>query len=687
MSLVPSNIASSNSVLPTFLATPSSRGSIENSTVGSPTAESDSPSFSDVLQQSGSQEGQITSNQDQVTVEQETASVQTVENQVVEATTNIAFREFQQGDLPTTEVAPLARQIDAPSESAEVNQLTSSTELNEQDETDVAVTVAAATVVIQQAEPVAIPVDLPASSPAIDLTDEDLELELPGRYLSESEQQSQNSEESNQNDANPTGEEVFPAADVAVESVSELAIGPNQELQAESLQELRSSLEDAFGIQTNRNREADARVFVNRPRLQPQTVGSDGSASRTVSSSIITDTSSVSGLGQADSVVAQSGLVLESNVSNDQVDLPVTSPTLADVPTANVDRNTGATVDNPSVTTLGDRQLGSPSSVQTAEATAILQENQQQISLATSGVPASSAALNVVDRTQEVANSNVVDRTQEVANSNVVNRTQEVANSNVGVNSPSEGLLSGVGQVESSDRTGLKVNRVPSDALVNQAKFDFVNRLSQAEVVPSNEGPIGVNFESITTTAFTVESSEELPPESASVVDSDLDLLQQLLPRETSSVFGASVDTSVAREEESLSLPRQIAARAIGEAEVLETGDSSRFRIRLDPPELGSVLVELQKSASGTTITVTAAEPATQQLLQDSLQQLNQSDSDEASVFENLDFDLSNGDQGESPDHDSKKSQAVKIRISGGEAAKSDSKSDSQSPTELDFVA
>ena len=181
------------------------------------------------------------------------------------------------------------------------------------------------------------------------------------------------------------------------------------------------------------------------------------------------------------------------------------------------------------------------------------------------------------------------------------------------------------------------------------------------------------------------------PADTSPLVDSDLELLQQLLPRQASTPLGQLTESQLSRQQNSVDIAQQIAARSLSEAEVLNPGDSSRFRIRLDPPELGKLLVELHKTAQGTTVTVTAADPATQQLLRDSLQQLNQSHSDDAGIFETLDFDLATGDREGSHDQNRRKIQAEKIRIGRSQitegSASTDTNADIKTSTKLDFVA
>ncbi|MEP3482279.1 MAG: flagellar hook-length control protein FliK [Fuerstiella sp.] len=717
MSLVPSNTASSNSVLPTFFASPLAAGNGQNAAVNSPNAESDSPAFSDVLQQSGTQTDAVSSNQKPALREQSTSQDEVTGNPA--ATGSVVFGETAQTDPSATESISADGQTAVAFETSEVAQAIRFGKLDgndEQDDTDVT---ALAATVIQRTDGAATLLDSSEEPTAIDSADDDRESESVGQYLLQPERQSQNSEESSQNGINATGEETIAAARGASESDPKRGIVGSQQQQSESLQERRSSFENEFGIRSDPTRQAGTRASVNRPGLQQQAVSlnrralnqqqqlADSQTASSVrsdvtangSSATITAPTEVTAFDQANSVVGQSALATESGVAVDQVNLPVTSSSSVDGATgetatlggatvggATVGGTTldGATVDGAAVdgvaktSSISDQR--SEASVPAINGTGTVETTQQHAQLGASH--SSVAGENLTPPEQAAVETGV----EPVLASTVSPRTQKT-NSEVNEDSSSEKLQSGLEPVDSIDGVDRQIGRVSGEALASQVGIDSANRFNQAGLGQSGERPLSVDLEPVSANADHVDSQEELLTESTSAADSDLDLLQQLLPRETSTVIGQSVEADAVRQEESLSLPRQIAARVIGEAEVLETGDASRFRMRLDPPELGSVMIEMQKTASGTTITVTAADPATQQLLQDSLQQLNQSGSEEASVFENLDFDLSNGDQGDSPDRDGKKSQAEKIRISGGEVAKADSEPDSQSPTELDFVA
>lgn len=215
---------------------------------------------------------------------------------------------------------------------------------------------------------------------------------------------------------------------------------------------------------------------------------------------------------------------------------------------------------------------------------------------------------------------------------------------------------------------------------------------NQKTALGTNESPVAEGFEAASLEADTKLRPVSQMPDSVQTMDADLDLLQQLLPRESATSIAGSggsslVDSSSPEQLETLSLPRQIATRVLSEAELLESGNSSTFRMKLDPPELGSVMIEMQKTLMGTTITVTAADAATQQLLQDSLHNLNQSNSGEPGLFDSLTFDLANGEQGQQQDQQDRQANSRVIRMASPDTESKGSDTDSQTTSEVDFVA
>jgi len=69
----------------------------------------------------------------------------------------------------------------------------------------------------------------------------------------------------------------------------------------------------------------------------------------------------------------------------------------------------------------------------------------------------------------------------------------------------------------------------------------------------------------------------------------------------------------------------QIASTAVLNAELVVDGESQRFEMRLDPPELGELTIEIHRSSTGkVSVHVTAVSPETQSLLQDHSQNLKE---------------------------------------------------------------
>lgn len=70
---------------------------------------------------------------------------------------------------------------------------------------------------------------------------------------------------------------------------------------------------------------------------------------------------------------------------------------------------------------------------------------------------------------------------------------------------------------------------------------------------------------------------------------------------------------------------QQIVEQAIPEFPTVQQQESQSFTIRLDPPELGEVVIEMKKSEDGVAMRVTATVPATQLLLDQNQHELSQS--------------------------------------------------------------
>lgn len=727
MSVVPSVNASSGSVLPGFFGAPAVQEFGQESAPVSAGAESgsgDPLAFAEVLKQSSDSKSAPAANQHEDVNSRRSAAVKNGDAKPASQTENITVIQQSQ-DVPSpNESSLLPVQIAALSESSDVTpasgrsglfdestEIDGNIELNDQNETEVAVVFP----VIDRTDGAVIPIDVTRQLNASDTTtaaDDDSELEAVDRDLLPPEQQTPDHNGSNRGVVDNDVE--IPSAAVrgivAADQKLNATVGSASKPETESLQELRTSLEVEFGVQPDRNRQAVNRATVRSQSLQSrvlqnsalqgkshqgeqagsfQTMNSAPAASQTAASASQRQSPSIlqpiaESIGQTTNPSATENLAAVS--SNVAATVPVTSSVVNPL----FDTGVGLAGEPHSSLTAAAPQRGSVSASQTT----------------VSGASASDTTVQSLDQQSQLTNSKSAANRPDLASPETIvsgadSDSMLASSVTAGVASSGQSNAEGDEDLTAEESQSTSTN---SDAPVSSVRqTQRVNAADTQRPVASVEISGSVHSDVLPTAAVAgqfsddadlmsaITANDDLRMESVTdivpVVDSDLDLLQQLLPRETTTVFGQSSETSSGSQQESFDLPRQIAARAMGEAEVLETGDSSRFRMKLDPPELGSVMIEMQKTIHGTTITVSAADPATQQLLQDSLQQLNQSDSDEPSVFDHLDFNLSNGDQGDGQDRDSRRSQAEKIRIAGNESAEADSDAASQTQTELDFVA
>lgn len=729
MSVVPSVNASSGSVLPGFFGAPAVQEFGQESAPVSAGAESgsgDPLAFAEVLKQSSDSKSAPAANQHEDVNSRRSAAVKNGDAKPASQTENVPVLQQSQ-DVPSpSESSLLPVQIAALSESSvvtpasgrsglfdESTEIDGNTELNDQNETEVAVVFP----VIDRTDGAAIPIDVTRQLNASDTTtaaDDDSELEAVDRDLLLPEQQTPDHNGSNRGVVDNDVETPSAAVGgiVAADQKQNATVGSASQPETESLQELRTSLEVEFGVQPDRNRQAGNRATVRSHSLQSRVLqnnalqgkshqGEQAGSFQTMNSAPATSQTAASASQRQSPSILQpiaESIGQTTNPSATENSTAVSSNVAATVPVT-------SSVVNPLFDT-GVGLAGEPHPSLTAAAPQRGSVSASQTTV--SGASASDTTVQSLDQQSQLTNSKSAANRPDLASPETIvsgadSDSMLASSVTAGVASSGQSNAEGDEDLTAEESQSTSTN---SDAPVGSVRqTQRVNAADTQRPVASVEIRGSVHSDVLPTAAVAGQFSDDADLMSAitanddlrtalvtdivpvPVVDSDLDLLQQLLPRETTTVFGQSSETSSGSQQESFDLPRQIAARAMGEAEVLETGDSSRFRMKLDPPELGSVMIEMQKTIHGTTITVSAADPATQQLLQDSLQQLNQSDSDEPSVFDHLDFNLSNGDQGDGQDRDSRRSQAEKIRIAGNESAEADSDAASQTQTELDFVA
>jgi len=129
---------------------------------------------------------------------------------------------------------------------------------------------------------------------------------------------------------------------------------------------------------------------------------------------------------------------------------------------------------------------------------------------------------------------------------------------------------------------------------------------------------------------------------------------------------------------------QQLATEVVQRVQTLEVNREQRFTLRLDPPELGKLVISMRRTASGIELHVDAADPVTQNLIQAGFDELNSDSTDTDSVFRQLNIDVTTGDgSGRSP-HERRQS-FVAGRINSEKVE--DEVAEQAAPDRISFVA
>jgi flagellar hook-length control protein FliK len=100
---------------------------------------------------------------------------------------------------------------------------------------------------------------------------------------------------------------------------------------------------------------------------------------------------------------------------------------------------------------------------------------------------------------------------------------------------------------------------------------------------------------------------------------------------------------------EPLDVAEQIASEAVRHAEVVKDVGRQTFTMRLDPPELGKLTIEMTKTIDGMVLKVHAAEAATLSLIESSIDDLNNRLSQSDSIFQEMEVDVRTGRDSDQP--------------------------------------
>ena len=101
-----------------------------------------------------------------------------------------------------------------------------------------------------------------------------------------------------------------------------------------------------------------------------------------------------------------------------------------------------------------------------------------------------------------------------------------------------------------------------------------------------------------------------------------------------------NLEVESAREIQQLDLARQLADQALRHAEIVQQHGHHRFTMRLDPPELGQLLVEMKRTTRGVSLHVVASDSTTARILQRGANAAVESLADSDSIFQNARIEL-----------------------------------------------
>ncbi|MEZ6132246.1 MAG: flagellar hook-length control protein FliK [Planctomycetaceae bacterium] len=131
----------------------------------------------------------------------------------------------------------------------------------------------------------------------------------------------------------------------------------------------------------------------------------------------------------------------------------------------------------------------------------------------------------------------------------------------------------------------------------------------------------------------------------------------------------------------------QLAAEVTRRVETLSDGGQQRFIIRLDPPELGRMVISMKRTVGGIEMHVDAADPETLNLIQAGLDRLSHEAPDTESIFRQLNIDVTTGSGSGRSDQDRRPSYPASRIINGRDVAGDGEVTEQGLPDRISFVA
>lgn len=134
-------------------------------------------------------------------------------------------------------------------------------------------------------------------------------------------------------------------------------------------------------------------------------------------------------------------------------------------------------------------------------------------------------------------------------------------------------------------------------------------------------------------------------------------------------------------------IAEQLATEVSRRVETSVVNGQERFTMRLDPPELGELVISMRRTADGIELHVDAADPATMNLIQNGIDQLKGDSERAGSIFQQLNIDVTTSGQGSGHTSDQRRSATPSETSDRIAENVSDSSSISPDSDQISFVA
>lgn len=136
-----------------------------------------------------------------------------------------------------------------------------------------------------------------------------------------------------------------------------------------------------------------------------------------------------------------------------------------------------------------------------------------------------------------------------------------------------------------------------------------------------------------------------------------------------------------------LDIAEQLAAEVSRRVERSVVDGQERFTMRLDPPELGELVISMRRTAGGIELHVEAADPATMNLIQNGIDQLKSDPARPSSIFQQLNIDVTTSGHGSGHPADQRRPATEAASMGRVAANVSDNAVDRTESEQISFVA